>query len=108
MALTSVETLILAALSNLGDDAYGVSVHDAIEQMAARPFSIAGVYSALDRMERAGLVRTFLSAPRAERGGRARRHYALTAAGRRQAARERDLAARIWSGAVAPASGRRR
>lgn len=99
-----LETLALAALARLGDDAYAVTIHDEIERLTRRPVALAGIYSALDRMERAGLVRARMSDPLPERGGRSRRHYDLTAAGRRQMARERDLAARMWTAVPAAAS----
>jgi PadR family transcriptional regulator len=103
-----VETLALVAVARLGDDAYGVTIHDDIEQIAGRRVSMAGVYSALDRLDARGLVRTFLSEPRAERGGRSRRHYTLTALGRHHLERERELAARIWDGLSLDAPGERR
>jgi PadR family transcriptional regulator, regulatory protein PadR len=103
-----VETLALVAVARLGDDAYGVTIHDDIERIAGRAVSMAGVYSALDRLDARGLVRTFLSEPRPERGGRSRRHYALTALGRNHLERERALAARIWDGLSLDAPGKRR
>ena len=39
------------------------------------------VYAALDRLEAKGIVTSRMSAPMAARGGRARRYYAVTAAG---------------------------
>jgi DNA-binding PadR family transcriptional regulator len=93
-----LEPQVLVAIARLNEQAYGVTIHEEIERVAGRHVSLAGVYSALDRLEREGLVRPFLSEPRAERGGRARRHYALTAAGRATVQRERAVAMRMWQG----------
>jgi DNA-binding PadR family transcriptional regulator len=101
-----MDLLALVAIARLEEQAYGVTIRDEIDRMTTRPVSIGGVYNALDRLERGGLVAPFLSEPRAERGGRARRHYALTAAGRETVRRERTLALRLWEG-LSPA-GRRR
>jgi len=103
-----VELFALIAIARLGDEAYGVTIHDEIERVTGRHVSIAGVYNALDRLERDGLVRTAFSAPRAERGGRARKHFTPTPAGRAQIARERALAVRLWQDITPTAPGRRR
>ena len=80
--LSQLEVLALLALARLGDDAYGVTVREEIATVTGRDVSMAAIYAALDRLERSGLVRPWQSEPRPERGGRARRHFALTAAGR--------------------------
>lgn len=103
-----LELFALIAIARLGDDAYGVTIHEEIERVTARHVSMAGVYNALDRLERQELVRTFYSEPRAERGGRARRHFAPTAAGRAIVARERALALRLWQNLAPTPSGRKR
>jgi DNA-binding PadR family transcriptional regulator len=98
IALNRIDLLALVAVLRLGDEAYGVTIHEEIERAAGRHVSLAGVYSALDRLERGGLTRVWHSDPRPERGGRARRHYGLTAVGRSVVRRERDAAQRIWDG----------
>lgn len=103
-----IEILALVAVARQGAEAYGVAIHDDIEQIAGRAVSLAGVYSALDRLERDGLVRAALSAPRAERGGRARRVYGLTSAGRQHLQKERELALRMWADPAAEGPGKRR
>jgi len=99
-----VEPLALVAIARLQDDAYGVTIHEEIERVTGKPVSMAGVYSALDRLERQGLVDARYSAPQAERGGRARRLYALTGQGRAAVRREREIAFRLWDGL--PQAGR--
>jgi DNA-binding PadR family transcriptional regulator len=74
--------LTLLAIVRLGEKAYGVTIYDEIQRVAGSDVSMAGVYSAIDRLERRGFVRAWRSEPRPERGGRARRHYAVTASGR--------------------------
>lgn len=107
MPLNQIELLALVAIVRLADEAYGVAIHEEIERAAGRSVSMAGVYSALDRLDRQGLARVWRSEPRAERGGRARRHYSLTAAGRQLVRRERDAAMRMWRGLLPDLDGRR-
>lgn len=96
--LTSQELLALIAVARLGDAAYGVAVQREIRQCSGRMLSIPAVYAALARLEDLNMIRQWMSEPRPERGGRARRHYSLLAAGRRHLEHERDVAIRMWSG----------
>lgn len=88
--LGELEQLVLLALVRLGDDAYGVTVHEAIRTRTDRETSFATIYTTLARLEAKGLVESFVGAPTPERGGRAKKHFTLTASGR--AALRRSLA----------------
>ena len=72
MSFSTLDLLTLIAILRLDDVAYGVVIHEQIEESAGRSVSMAGVYNSLDRLQRQGVVRTWQSEPRAERGGRAR------------------------------------
>jgi PadR family transcriptional regulator PadR len=83
MTLGEFEQLVLIAIVRLGDDAYGATIRREIEGRTQRRLSISAVYTTLDRLERKGLVRSWIGEPTAQRGGRRRKHYALLAAGAR-------------------------
>lgn len=83
-ALSDLEVLALAALLRLGPEAYGVTIREDIRKRAGRSVSVGSLYKALQRLEDRGLVRSQVGEPTAERGGRARKHVAITAAGRRE------------------------
>ena len=93
-----LEPMTLVAIARLDHGAYGVTIHEELERVTGKPVSMAGVYSALDRLERQGLVRTRQSEPQAEPGGRARRLYALSAEGKLELRRQREIAQRLWAG----------
>jgi PadR family transcriptional regulator, regulatory protein PadR len=80
--LGEFEQLILLALARLGEDAYGVSIRATLVERTKRRPSFGAIYSTLRRMEEKGLVRSFTGTPEAVRGGRAKKHVALTARGR--------------------------
>lgn len=94
--LTATEILVLLSLARLGAAAYGVAIAGDLAQSSGRQVSIAAVYTALDRLDRLGLATPRLSAPLPERGGRARRHYTITARGRDALRREHHLAMKMW------------
>lgn len=105
--LTPLELLTLVAVARLDDLAYAVPIRTEIKAIAGRSVSIAAIYGALDRLDRRGLAAPWLSAPLPERGGRARRHYRLTPAGREFVRREREQALRMWQGVPEPRGGHR-
>jgi PadR family transcriptional regulator PadR len=96
--VTPLELLTLVAVARLGEEAYAVPIRSEIKALAGRTVSIAAIYGALDRLDRRGLAAAWLSDPRPERGGRARRHYRLTPAGREYVRQEREQALRMWQG----------
>lgn len=81
--LGDLEQLVLLAVLRSGDEAYGVPVQQEILQRARRSLTLGTIYKALSRLETKGLVASRVGEPTAERGGRAKRYYSVTAAGRR-------------------------
>lgn len=79
--LGELEQLILFALVRLGDDAYGAAIRAEILERTGRSVTPGALYPALDRMEERRLLKSRMGEPTAERGGRAPRHFALTADG---------------------------
>jgi PadR family transcriptional regulator, regulatory protein PadR len=79
--LGSLEYIVLLALARLGPNAYGMTVRREIEARTGRNISIGAVYSTLERLEAKGYVSSFTGEPTAERGGRAKRHFEIEAAG---------------------------
>jgi len=80
-ALGEFEQLLLFALLDLGEDAYGAAVGRSIEERTGRTVSAGAVYTGLDRLEARGLVRSSVGAPTPERGGRRKKFYVLEPAG---------------------------
>jgi DNA-binding PadR family transcriptional regulator len=69
------EELVLLAILSQGDNAYGVTIRQALEEATARSITIGSLYTTLSRLEDKGLVQSWVGEPTAERGGRAKRHY---------------------------------
>jgi DNA-binding PadR family transcriptional regulator len=97
-SLTNMELLALVAVARLGEEATAVPMREEIKSFAAREVSIAAIYAALDRLHALGLVRPWMSDPKPAPGGRARRHFALTAAGATFVQDERRRALEMWKG----------
>jgi PadR family transcriptional regulator PadR len=80
-ALGSLEHIVLLAVIRVGSDAYGMTVRREIESATRRDISIGAVYATLTRLESKGFIKSHAGTPTAERGGRAKRHFRMTADG---------------------------
>ena len=81
-SLGQFEQLVLTAVLTLGENAYGVTIHKKVEDLAlSKAVTLGAIYVTLDRLEDKGYVSSWLSEPTASRGGRAKRCYRLQAAG---------------------------
>jgi PadR family transcriptional regulator PadR len=96
-SLGQFEQLVLTAILALHDEAYGVTIHAKVQELARpKPISLGAVYVTLDRLEDKGLIASWLSDPTPERGGRAKRYYRVEALGERALEESAATAKRIW------------
>src|SRR5688572_3373678 len=96
--LTDLDFMILLAILRLDGRAYGVMIGREIEQRGKRTVTRAALYVALDRLEESGLVLSSLGDPTPERGGRAKRYFAVTTTGLRAAQDTQRAFVALWSG----------
>ncbi|MEM9530147.1 MAG: helix-turn-helix transcriptional regulator [Pseudomonadota bacterium] len=82
-SLGEFEILVLAALLRCGDEAYGAAIREEIKSRAGRDATVGAIYTTLARMQEKGLVTSKLGPASAERGGRPKRFFRLTARGRK-------------------------
>ena len=90
------EELVLLAVRRLQREATGGAIQDVLHAEAGRRASLGAIYAVLDRAQRKDLVESWLGAPRAAVGGRARRHYALTAGGEQALSESRRVRDALW------------
>jgi DNA-binding PadR family transcriptional regulator len=95
--LGEFEEFTLLAARALGDHTYAVPIQQYVEKATGRRTSIGSIYGALARLEEKGFLRSTMSEAVAQRGGKSKRVYTVTASGLRTA---RDLHAvrqQIWN-----------
>ena len=96
--LRELEHLVLLAISRLEAPVHAVPIVRELRQVVARSVDRASVYVVLRRLEARGFVTSTMGDPTPQRGGRAKRLYALTpAAVRSLKAAQRDFV-RLWAG----------
>lgn len=106
--LGEFEQLVLLAVIRLEGNAYGVTIRDTIDEYTGRDVIVGQVYAALDRLAGKGLVRSRIAEPDPVPGGRARKLFRITPAGRRALAASRRMYERMADGLVVEARGKKR
>ena len=96
--ITRTEEFVLLAVWRLQDEAYSVSIRDALMDITGYKWSLGAVYMPLERLSKRGLVRSFLSEATPERGGRQKRMYELTSRGKKALIRLKEVEQRMWDG----------
>jgi DNA-binding PadR family transcriptional regulator len=75
------EQMVLLAILQLGDKAYAVPIREELATRAHRKITRGALYTTLERLEAKAYLRSRFGDPVPERGGRARRYYAVTTRG---------------------------
>jgi len=94
--LGEFEELVLLIVGILGDQAYAVSIAEEIEKQTGRSVSLSPVHSALYRLEEKGFAKSELKGATNSRGGRRKRMYELTAAGKAALNQVRVMRNNLW------------
>lgn len=76
--------MVLLAVLRTHGNAYGVSISREITESGGCDVALASIYAALERLESKGFVKSERGEPTAERGGKARTFYHVTAAGMKE------------------------
>ena len=92
------EYTLLTAAVRLGDNAYGAAIREEIAVVTGRSCSIGALYTTIERLENKGLLKTWMGAATAERGGRAKRMVRVTSRGVQAAKGFYDAITRVSQG----------
>jgi DNA-binding PadR family transcriptional regulator len=96
--LGEFEQMVLLAILRLGDEAYAIPVREVLEARTGRSVARGALYTALERLETKTCLRSKMSDPLPERGGRSRRYYTVTPAGLAALRESRDAWLALWKG----------
>ncbi|WP_421765071.1 PadR family transcriptional regulator [Ekhidna sp.] len=81
--LGELEELVLLTVGSLTTEAYAVAILEEIGNNTNRKMDVTAVHSVLRRLEKKGYVSSEMGGATSERGGRRKRFFTLTQAGRR-------------------------
>jgi len=100
--LGEFEEIVLLTVAVMEGQAYGVMLmHEIIEQ-TGRTVRLNQIHSALQRLEEKGMVKSSMVEPTAERGGRRKRLFTITAYGRRTLQEIQEVRDSFWGRLINP------
>jgi PadR family transcriptional regulator, regulatory protein PadR len=94
--LGEFEELVLLTVATLVNNAYSVAICDELSTHADRTVRLGVVHAVLNRLEEKGLVKSELGEATATRGGKRKRFYFLTGAGKASMVRAKEIRDRLW------------
>jgi PadR family transcriptional regulator, regulatory protein PadR len=95
--LGEFEELVLLTIVALDNNAYGVAIQQDIEKRSDRSISIGALHSTLTRLEEKGFLTSYMGEPSQERGGRRKRHFEITRAGKLALHDMKSLRDELWN-----------
>ena len=95
--LGEFEEVLLLLVGILDQEAYAFKIAEEFESQSGRAVSIGAVHSTLDRLKEKGFLTSEMGEPTAERGGRRKRIYTITASGQRVLQSSRDFRVSLWN-----------
>lgn len=81
-SLGEFEELVLLMAAALHGEAYGVNILEQLEAKTGKRMNISAVHVALTRLEKKGLLTSSFGGITTQRGGRRKKFYQITAAGK--------------------------
>lgn len=81
--LGELEELVLLTIASMPEDPYGISIMNEILEQSGREVNIGALHSVLKRLESKGYLKSKLGGATAERGGRRKRYFIVTQAGKK-------------------------
>lgn len=96
--LGEFEHIVLLALLHLKDDAYGMTIRMDIDERIGRSVSIGAVYTTLERLDKKGFITSKMGEATPQRGGRAKRYFTITNAGKNKLKEVRKNLEIMWKG----------
>lgn len=94
--LGEFEEVVLLVIAGCTEEAYGVTIWERLQQQTGRTITMSAVHATLYRLEEKGYLASELGGATAERGGRRKRFFALTATGSKALLEIQEMRANLW------------
>jgi PadR family transcriptional regulator, regulatory protein PadR len=95
--LGEFEELVLLTIASLLNEAYSVGICDELEKHTGRSVKLGVVHAVLNRLEEKGLAKSKLGEATNVRGGKRKRYYSITSAGKAALLRTKEVRDQLWS-----------
>src|SRR5271170_1824149 len=94
--LGEFEELVLLTAAALVNEAYSVGICDELENRTGRSVKLGVIHAVLNRLEEKGLVKSKLGEATHVRGGKRKRYYSVTNAGKASLLKAKELRDQLW------------
>ena len=94
--LGEFEQFVLLSILKLSDNAYGSAIRQLLAEAVKRDVTIGALYTTLERLEKKGLLTSKMGEVTAQRGGRAKKYFKLTAQGQKALKRSKEALTNMW------------
>ncbi|RIV21297.1 PadR family transcriptional regulator [Fibrisoma montanum] len=94
--LGEFEEVVLLVVAACTEDAYGVIIWEQLQEQTGRSITISAVHATLYRLEEKGYLSSQMGGATAERGGRRKRFFTVTALGSRALLEIQEMRQRLW------------
>ena len=81
-SIGELEEFVLLSVGSLSDQAYAIAILEVIKEHTGRSLDVTSIHSVLRRLDKKGYVKSSMGGATKERGGRRKRLFTLTQAGR--------------------------
>lgn len=95
--LGEFEELVMLTIASLVNEAYSVSICDAIRSTTKRRVKLGVIHAVLNRLEEKGLLKSTIGEATKVRGGKRKRYYHITSAGKSALIRSKEWRDQLWN-----------
>ena len=95
--LGEFEEVVLLTIAALISEAYSVAICDEIDRVTGREVKLGVVHAVLNRLEKKGYVKSHLGEATKVRGGRRKRFFTVSHAGKVALTRVKEQRDQFWS-----------
>ena len=96
--ITRLEEIVLIAIWNLKEDAFGVNIKRAVHELMGKEYFYNTLYTTFDQLIRKGLIIKGFGEPTAVRGGKRKVFFRLTKDGQWALREAYEKQRRVWAG----------
>ena len=94
--LGEFEEIVMLTIGILHKEAYGVAIKNEIQERLTRNVSMGAMHTALVRLEAKGYIESWNGESSADRMGRPKKYYQLTALGKKAMAYTKETRDQLW------------
>ncbi len=95
--LGEFEEIVLLTIAALINEAYSVAICDELSKHTGRHVKLGVVHAVLNRLEEKNFVKSKLGEVTSTRGGKRKRYYTVTAAGKTALVKSKEMRDELWS-----------